>query len=71
MTESFTPGTAKRLGLDYETLRKRKPELIMFSSCMRGQTGPEATHTGFGLHEQAFIGAFEKVGLKDGGSGAE
>ena len=28
-------------------------------------------NTGFGLHEQAFIGAFEQVGLKDGGGGAE
>ena len=28
-------------------------------------------NTGFGLHEQAFIGAFEKVGLKDPAGGAE
>jgi hypothetical protein len=27
--------------------------------------------TGFGLHEQAFIGAFEKVGLRDAAGGAE
>jgi hypothetical protein len=28
-------------------------------------------NVGFGLHEHAFIGAFEKCGLRDGASGAE
>jgi hypothetical protein len=28
-------------------------------------------NVGYGLHEHAFIGAFEKCGLRDGASGAE
>lgn len=50
VTENFTPGVMKRLGLDYEELRKIKPDLIMLSSCNLGQTGPYATHPGMGSH---------------------
>jgi len=50
VTENFTPGVMKRLGLDYEELRKIKPDMIMLSSCNLGQTGPHATHPGMGSH---------------------
>jgi len=50
VTENFTPGVMKRLGLDYEELRKIKPDIIMLSSCNLGQTGPYATHPGMGSH---------------------
>jgi crotonobetainyl-CoA:carnitine CoA-transferase CaiB-like acyl-CoA transferase len=65
VTESFTPGSAARLGLDYESLRKRKPELIMISSCMRGQTGPEAGYTGFGLQGAGLAGFVAITGWPD------
>ena len=65
VTESFTAGSAKRLGLDYETLRKRKPDLIMVSSCMRGQTGPEAAYTGFGLQGAGLAGIVGLTGWPD------
>ncbi len=65
VTESFTAGSAKRLGLDYETLRKRKPDLIMISSCMRGQTGPEAAYTGFGLQGAGLAGIVGLTGWPD------
>ena len=58
--ESFTPGKAAKLGLDYETLRLRKPDIVMLSSCMRGQTGPEASYTGFGL-QGAGLGGFVAI----------
>jgi crotonobetainyl-CoA:carnitine CoA-transferase CaiB-like acyl-CoA transferase len=50
VTENFTPGVMKRLGLDYEELRKIKPDVIMLSSCNLGQTGPYAAHPGMGSH---------------------
>ncbi len=50
VTENFTPGVMKRLGLDYEELQKIKPDLIMLSSCNLGQTGPYAAHPGMGSH---------------------
>jgi crotonobetainyl-CoA:carnitine CoA-transferase CaiB-like acyl-CoA transferase len=65
VTESFTAGSAAKLGLDYETLRKRKPELIMISSCMRGQTGPEAQYTGFGLQGAGLAGFVAMTGWPD------
>ena len=65
VTESFTAGSAERLGLDYETLRKRKPDLIMVSSCMRGQTGPESAYTGFGLQGAGLAGLVGLTGWPD------
>ncbi len=65
VTESFTPGSARKLGLDYETLRQRKPELVMISSCMRGQTGPEAAYTGFGLQGAGLAGLVAVTGWPD------
>jgi crotonobetainyl-CoA:carnitine CoA-transferase CaiB-like acyl-CoA transferase len=63
--ENFTPGTAERLGLDYETLRQRNPDLVMLYTCMRGQTGPERKHTGFGLHGAALGGFVGITGWPD------
>lgn len=65
VVENFTPGTAERLGLDYETLRARKPDLVLLYTCMRGQTGPERTHTGFGLHGAALGGFVGITGWPD------
>ena len=61
--ESFTPGTAQKLGLDWETLSKRKPGLVMLSSCLRGQTGPERAYTGFGLQGAGARGLLRDHGL--------
>jgi benzylsuccinate CoA-transferase BbsF subunit len=65
VVESFTPGTAEKLGIDWETLRRRKPGLVMLSSCMRGQTGPERRYTGFGLQGAALAGFVAVTGWPD------
>lgn len=65
VVESFTPGSAAKLGLDYQTLRQRRPDLIMLSSCMRGQTGPEARYTGFGLQGAGLAGLVAITGWPD------
>ena len=46
--ESFMPGQMARFGLDYETLRRTNPTLIMVSTSLMGQTGPYATLAGYG-----------------------
>jgi benzylsuccinate CoA-transferase BbsF subunit len=46
--DSFRPGVMKRLGLGYEDLRLIKPDIIMLSTTMQGQTGPHALQPGFG-----------------------
>ena len=48
VVENFAGGVMKRMGLGYEVLREVKPDIIMLSSCMQGQTGPHATHPGYG-----------------------
>ena len=63
--ESFTPGTAEKLGIDWATLSARKPGLVMLSSCMRGQTGPERRYTAFGLQGAALAGFVAVTGWPD------
>ena len=54
--ETFRPGIMKRWGLDYEELVKIKPDIIMISSTMLGQTGPYNAFRGFGQHGAALAG---------------
>lgn len=63
--ENFSPGTMARFGLDYETLSARHSDLVMLSTCMRGQTGPERTYSGFGNQGAAVAGMFGLVGWPD------
>jgi benzylsuccinate CoA-transferase BbsF subunit len=65
VTENFTPGVMKRLGLDYETLRKLRPDLIMLSTCNQGQTGPHASHPGMGSHLTHLSGFSHLTGWPD------
>ncbi|MCY4193514.1 MAG: CoA transferase, partial [bacterium] len=65
VVENYTPGTAERLGFGYEQVRARNPRAVMLSSCMRGQTGPEARHTGFGLHGACLAGFTAITGWSD------
>ena len=60
--ESFSPGTMARFGLDYETLSADREDLVMLSTCMRGQTGPERGFSGFGNQGAAVAGLFGLVG---------
>lgn len=42
VVENWRPGVARKLGLDYETLRQSKPNIICCSISGYGQTGPNA-----------------------------
>jgi len=64
--ENFSPGTMKRLGLDYKTLRKVKPDLVMLSSSNLGQDGPHAHHAGFGSQLSSLAGFTNLTGYPDG-----
>ena len=65
VTESFTPKGMKGFGLGYETLRRIKPDLIMLSTCLMGQTGPLARFAGFGNLAAALTGFYEVTGWPD------
>ena len=63
--ESFSPGTMARFGLDWDALSSGRDDLIMLSTCMRGQTGRERTYSGFGGQGAAIAGLFGLVGWQD------
>lgn len=48
IAESFRVGQMAKWGLNYEKLREIKPDIIMFSTSMQGQTGPRAKNIGVG-----------------------
>lgn len=56
VTNNFGPGAMDRLGLGYEALRERKPDLIYLSMPMYGQGGPRATLLGVGMTISAVTG---------------
>ncbi|MDY6893777.1 MAG: CoA transferase, partial [Chloroflexota bacterium] len=41
--ENFRPGTTERLGMDYETIRKIKPDIVYVSLLGHGSAGPYRT----------------------------
>ena len=63
--ESYSPGTMARFGLDWQTLSAQRDDLVMLSTSMRGQTGPERGYSGFGGQGAAIAGLFELVGWPD------
>jgi crotonobetainyl-CoA:carnitine CoA-transferase CaiB-like acyl-CoA transferase len=65
VTESFTPGTMARFGLDYESLRQLRPDLLMISMPLYGQTGPWASYMGYGHVLQAAAGYNHMTGWPD------
>jgi benzylsuccinate CoA-transferase BbsF subunit len=64
--ENMRPGVMARLGLDYESLRVRQSDLIMLSTSNMGQTGPHATHPGFGSQLSSLSGFTHLIGEPDG-----
>jgi crotonobetainyl-CoA:carnitine CoA-transferase CaiB-like acyl-CoA transferase len=56
VVENFTPRVMANWGLDYQNLKKIKPDLIMLSLSTMGNTGPWRNYTGFGPTIQAFSG---------------
>ncbi len=65
VTESFSPRAMKAWGLDYAALRQVKPDIIMLSTCLMGQTGPLAKFAGFGNLAAAISGFFDPTGWPD------
>jgi crotonobetainyl-CoA:carnitine CoA-transferase CaiB-like acyl-CoA transferase len=66
VVESFRPGVAARLGLDYESVRQVKPDILYCSLSSFGQTGPYATRPGFDIMAQGVTGVLRMTGQPDG-----
>jgi crotonobetainyl-CoA:carnitine CoA-transferase CaiB-like acyl-CoA transferase len=56
VVENFAPRAMRGFGLDYDTLAAAKPDLVMLSSCLQGQTGPHRDYPGFGGQGAALSG---------------
>jgi crotonobetainyl-CoA:carnitine CoA-transferase CaiB-like acyl-CoA transferase len=63
--ESFSPGTIAEMGWGYEQLCKIKPDLIMLSTSLMGQTGPLSRYAGYGNLSAAITGFFALTGWPD------
>jgi len=56
VVENFSPGTMKKMGLDYEELRKVKPDIIYASLSGFGQTGPYSPRPSYAVIAEAMAG---------------
>jgi crotonobetainyl-CoA:carnitine CoA-transferase CaiB-like acyl-CoA transferase len=65
VVESFSPGTMRKWELDYDSLRRLAPDLIMLSSSLMGQDGPMADYAGWGYMGAAMAGFHQVTGWPD------
>jgi CoA:oxalate CoA-transferase len=64
--ENFTPGTMDRLGLGYETLRRRNPRIIYAATSGFGQTGPDRMRPALDIVVQGMGGVMSITGHPGG-----
>ncbi len=65
VAENFAPRAMKAFGLDYDALVEHKPDLVMISVCLNGQTGPHKDYPGFGGQGAALSGYNALTGWPD------
>ena len=63
--ENFSPKAMTGFGLDYDTLARDEPDLVMVSTCINGQTGPHRSYPGFGPQGSALSGYTLLTGYPD------
>lgn len=66
LVENFRPGTMKKLGLDYDTLKVEHPSLIYAACSGFGQTGPYAHQGAYDMIIQGMGGIISITGEPDG-----
>jgi len=65
LVENFRPGTLEGWGMDYESLARANPGLVMVRISGYGQTGPYASRPGFGVIGEAMGGLRHVTGTPD------
>lgn len=65
IAESFTPRVMRDWKLDYANIRELVPDVIYFSTCQQGQTGPHSKYAGFGQLAGALAGFYHITGWPD------
>jgi len=56
VSENYAPRAMRGFGLDYDILAADKPDLVMVSACLQGNTGPHRNYPGFGGQGSALSG---------------
>ena len=65
VADAHLPGIMESFGLDYETLRKEKPDLIHVATALQGKTGPYSTMPGHGMVGVSLGGITQITGWPD------
>jgi crotonobetainyl-CoA:carnitine CoA-transferase CaiB-like acyl-CoA transferase len=65
IVETFRPGVMKKLGLDFESLRKHNPNIILCSISGYGQSGPYQKRAGHDLNYIGLSGVLAMGGNAD------
>jgi crotonobetainyl-CoA:carnitine CoA-transferase CaiB-like acyl-CoA transferase len=65
VAENFAPRAMKGFDLDYDSLVEIRPDLVMVSACLNGQTGPHKDYPGFGGQGSALAGYNALTGWPD------
>jgi benzylsuccinate CoA-transferase BbsF subunit len=66
VVDNFRPGVMERLGLDYGSLKKIKPDIIMLSASSHGAVGPEKAYSAYAVTFGPIGGVSHLTGYKDG-----
>jgi crotonobetainyl-CoA:carnitine CoA-transferase CaiB-like acyl-CoA transferase len=66
VAESFRPGVMSEFGLDYEAFQRANDSLVMLSSSMAGQEGPQSRFAGYAPMFVALSGLGDLTGYSDG-----
>jgi crotonobetainyl-CoA:carnitine CoA-transferase CaiB-like acyl-CoA transferase len=64
--ESFRPGVAQRLGIDYQSVKKVNPKIVYCSITGYGQDGPYRDVPGHDINYLSISGILSMTGEKDG-----
>ncbi len=64
--ENFRPGVVQRLGIDYDTVRAVRSDILYCSISGFGQTGPYRDRPGFDIMAQGLTGFLRMTGQPDG-----
>jgi CoA:oxalate CoA-transferase len=66
VVENYAPGVIDRLGIGYDALRERKPDIILASGSGYGQDGAYRDYMAMDLTIQAMSGVMSVTGYADG-----
>ncbi|NMG43914.1 CoA transferase [Aromatoleum toluvorans] len=66
VVEGFRPGVMDKLGLGYDALAARKPQIVVCSISGYGQTGPYALRAGHDINYIGYAGVLDQIGTAGG-----